>query len=82
MNTVSINAAAAKQIRKLEADVRDAVMDAIGDLRSDARPAGCKKLKGASATWRVRVRDWRIVYTIRGAAITVTRVAHRREVYD
>jgi mRNA interferase RelE/StbE len=48
------------------------------------RPAGAKKLKGYKHQWRVRVGDWRILYIIDNAAklVSVTRIAHRREVYD
>jgi mRNA interferase RelE/StbE len=53
-------------------------------LSENARPAGCKKLKGSVDTWRVRVGDWRVVYTIddKAKVVTITRVAHRREAYD
>jgi mRNA interferase RelE/StbE len=48
------------------------------------RPPGCKKLKGGEKEYRIRVGDYRIIYTIDdlAKAIEVTRVAHRREVYD
>jgi mRNA interferase RelE/StbE len=48
------------------------------------RPAGCKKLKGYKDQWRVRVGDWRVLYIIDDAAkrVTITWVAHRREVYE
>jgi mRNA interferase RelE/StbE len=48
------------------------------------RPAGRKKLKGYKNQWRVRVGDWRVVYIIDDAAkvVSVTRIAHRREVYE
>ena len=53
-------------------------------LADNPRPAGCKKLKGLKDHWRVRVGDWRVVYIIDDAAklIAVTRIAHRREVYE
>lgn len=53
-------------------------------LGHDPRPAGCKKLKGYKDHWRVRIGDWRAVYIINDAAklVSVTRIAHRREVYD
>jgi mRNA interferase RelE/StbE len=56
-------------------------MDALGDA---PRPAGCKKLKGYRDQWRIRVGDWRVVYIIDDAAklVSVTRIAHRREVYE
>lgn len=48
------------------------------------RPPGCKKPKGYKDQWRVRIGDWRIVYLIDDAAklVSVTRIAHRREVYE
>jgi mRNA interferase RelE/StbE len=47
-------------------------------------PAGCKKLKGYKDQWRIRIGDWRVVYIIDDTAglVSVTRIAHRREVYD
>jgi mRNA interferase RelE/StbE len=41
-------------------------------------------LKGYKDHWRIRVGDWRIVYTIDHAEkiVSITRVAHRREVYE
>lgn len=53
-------------------------------LIDDPRPAGCKKLKGYKDHWRVRVGDWRVLYIVDETArvVTVTRVAHRREVYE
>jgi mRNA interferase RelE/StbE len=53
-------------------------------LAEDPRLAGCKKLRGYKDQWRIRVGDWRIVYVIDDVAkvVTITRVAHRREVYE
>jgi mRNA interferase RelE/StbE len=41
-------------------------------------------LKGYKDEWRLRAGDWRVLYIIDDAAklVTVTRIAHRREVYD
>lgn len=53
-------------------------------LAEDPRPAGCKKLRGYRDQWRIRVGDWRVVYIVDDAAklVSITRVAHRREVYE
>ena len=53
-------------------------------LAETPRPPGCKKLKGGDKEWRIRVGDYRAVYEIDDAAKTVdvTRIAHRREVYE
>jgi len=53
-------------------------------LTENPRPPGCKKLRGYKDHWRIRVGDWRVVYVIDDAArrVSITRIAHRREVYE
>jgi mRNA interferase RelE/StbE len=53
-------------------------------LAGDPRPAGCKKLRGYRDHGRIRIGDWRVVYSIDDAAkrVSISRIAHRREVYD
>ena len=50
----------------------------------EPRPAGCKKLKGGDAEWRIRVGDYRVVYVIDDAKllVTVTRIRNRSDVYE
>jgi len=52
-------------------------------LGSNPRPPGCKKLQAGDREWRIRVGDYRVVYTIDDARLMVeiTRIRHRREVY-
>jgi mRNA interferase RelE/StbE len=51
-------------------------------LEADPRPSGCKKLTN-SELWRIRVGDYRVVYSIEDAklVVLVVRVGHRREIY-
>lgn len=74
---------ARKETRKLPSDVLRRVLAAVGKLTSDPRPPGVRKLRGAERTYRLRVGDYRVVYSIYEArlVIEVVRVAHRREVY-
>ena len=53
-------------------------------LADHPRPRGCKKLRGYKDQWRVRVGDWRMLYIIDDAErlVIITRIAHRREVYE
>jgi mRNA interferase RelE/StbE len=53
-------------------------------LAGNPRPSGCKKLKGYKDQWRARAGDWRVLYIMDDALklVTVTRIAHRREVYE
>jgi len=53
-------------------------------LASEPRPTGCKKLKGGQREWRIRVGDYRVVYTIddEKLLVSVMRIRPRSEVYD
>ena len=55
----------------------------IDGLAADPRPSGCRKLRGYKDFWRIRVGEYRIVYIIDDdrKMVSVTRVAHRRDVY-
>ncbi|MGK2854179.1 MAG: type II toxin-antitoxin system RelE family toxin [Microbacteriaceae bacterium] len=81
--TVEFTSAAAKQVRKLDPAIRWRLLSSISLLQDDPRPAGSKKLIGESDAWRIRVGDYRVIYEIADARLTVTvvRAAHRREVY-
>lgn len=74
---------ARREINKLPQDVRPRVAARILSLGRDPRPHGAIKMKGR-ASYRVRVGDYRVVYNIEDAVriVTVTKVGHRREVYQ
>jgi mRNA interferase RelE/StbE len=82
--SLDIKRSAQKELDALDDSVFSRIDRKILSLADDPRPAGCKKLKGYKDQWRVRVGDWRVVYIIEDAAnlVTVTRVAHRRGVYE
>lgn len=82
---VKAKPAAARDIKKFSSDVREAIIEAAGQLRLDPYPRGSKKLKGLSEeAWRLRVGDYRIIYTVDEQAETIwlMRARHRREVYE
>jgi mRNA interferase RelE/StbE len=81
---VELKPSARKELESLPDAVLARVVRRIESLATDPRPAGCKKLKGYKDHWRVRIGDWRVVYIIDDTAklASVTRIAHRREVYD
>ena len=59
------------------------IRDAIDDLANEPRPDGVAKLQGADDLWRIRVGDYRIVYSINDGKllVLVVRLGHRREIY-
>ena len=58
------------------------IMERIGLLAEDPRPAGSEKLSGQER-YRIRQGNYRIIYSIQDYELTVwiVKVAHRREVY-
>ena len=83
MYRIEFTSAAARQIRKLDRPVRTRLLDAIESLASSPRPDGVKKLASTENAWRIRVGDYRVIYSIEDdvLVVTVVRVAHRREAY-
>ena len=81
---VEVKPSARKELEDLPNSVLGRAVRKMESLGENPRPAGCKKLKGYKDVWRIRVGDWRILYVIDddGKLVSVTRIAHRREVYD
>jgi mRNA interferase RelE/StbE len=75
--SVRIVRSAEKEIAGLTARLRRLVIARIQVLAHDPRPPGCQKLTGEEKH-RIRQGDWRVVYVIEDAIVTVTvvRVAH------
>jgi mRNA interferase RelE/StbE len=82
--SVVIKSSVQKELDALDDAVFRRIDRKILALAEDPRPAGCKKLKGYRDQWRIKIGDWRVVYLVDDLAkrVSVTRVAHRREVYD
>jgi mRNA interferase RelE/StbE len=80
--TVVMRPRAAKQLAKIAEPFRTKLATAIRDLAFDPRPAGHKKLAGEEL-YRIRAGDYRAIYAISDAivTVTVTKAAHRREAY-
>ena len=79
-----IKASAAKELDAIDGTpTRRRIVDAIQTLAVDPRPSTCKKLAGRDAAYRLRVGDYRIVYTVneREIVVEIIKVGHRREVY-
>jgi mRNA interferase RelE/StbE len=81
---VALTSSAEKELHRLPTKMVARIMPRLEHPGSAPRPAGCKKLRGGDKEWRIRVGDYRIVYVIDDTARTVdvTRIAHRREVYE
>jgi mRNA interferase RelE/StbE len=80
---VTFSRSARKELEKLPQQLVERIFPKIESLAVAPRPAGCKKLKGGQNLWRLRVGDYRVVYSVDDACMTVDIVAvgHRSEAY-
>lgn len=80
---VEFSASAARDVRKLEPQVRARILAQVRALEENPRPQGCRKLVGEQSAWRIRVGDYRVLYEVLDRVVTVTvfRVAHGGEAY-
>jgi mRNA interferase RelE/StbE len=74
---------ARKAFLALDKPVRRRIGEAVDALASDPRPAAAKMITGAHGVLRIRVGDYRVVYTIdEGELIVlVLDAGHRSEIY-
>ena len=74
---------ARKELELLDNNVVRRIIRKIESLAANPRPAGCEKLKGHENLWRVRVEDFRIIYSVydKRRVIDIILVRHRKDAY-
>lgn len=80
---IELRPAAIRALKQIDHQDRARIRGAIALLGEDPRPPGAKALRGRPAL-RVRVGDYRIVYTVDDdvLVVAVVTLGHRRDVYD
>jgi mRNA interferase RelE/StbE len=80
---IELRPAAVRALRKLDPPIRRRMQGAIALLAQDPRPPAARALKGRPGL-RVRVGDYRVIYTIQDEVllVVVVTLGHRRDVYD
>jgi mRNA interferase RelE/StbE len=80
---IELRPAAARALRKLDPHAARRVQAAIALLAEDPRPPASRPLRGRPA-WRIRVGDYRVIYTIEDDLLLIVVVAlgHRRDIYE
>ncbi|RZT58152.1 mRNA interferase RelE/StbE [Microcella alkaliphila] len=79
---IEVTPAALRALKRIDKRDADRIRGAIALLGEDPRPPGAIALRGR-AGYRVRVGNYRILYTVDDGVLVVVIVAlgHRREVY-
>jgi mRNA interferase RelE/StbE len=79
---IELRPAAIRALKRIDHQDRDRIRGAIALLGQDPRPPGAKALQGRDGL-RVRVGDYRIIYTVQDDVllVVVVTLGHRRDVY-
>jgi|JFJP01.1.fsa_nt_gi mRNA interferase RelE/StbE len=75
---------AKKELKKLDKTMIKRLLEQIDLLAENPRPLTCKKLQGMENFYRVRVADYRVIYSIEDNVlkIEIIRIGHRRNIYQ
>jgi len=79
---IEIKRSAVKELKKLPASDLKKILDKIGKLSNNPRPAGCRKLT-AEEKYRLRYGPYRILYAIEDQILIVyvVKVGLRKNIY-
>ena len=74
---------ARKELQCLPSTIAHRILTRVESLAKKPRPAGCRKLRGPTNLWRLRVGEYRVVYDIddENRIIDIMIVRHRSEAY-
>lgn len=80
---VTLKKKAIKALQTINEPYYSHIKEAIYSLADNPRPQGYKKLKGRNA-YRIRVADYRIIYTISDdiLLVDVIDLGHRKDIYQ
>ncbi|HEX9804623.1 MAG TPA: type II toxin-antitoxin system RelE/ParE family toxin [Candidatus Dojkabacteria bacterium] len=72
-----------KDIRKIPKPILIRIKERILSLQTDPRPNTSTKLSGQDNLYRIRINNYRVIYTIQDSIriITIIKIAHRKKVY-
>jgi len=80
---IEIKPSASRELEKLPQQIIPRIVTAIKELAENPYPPGVKKLTGFDRTYRIRVGDYRVLYTIyeNRLVIEIIRVRHCKDAY-
>lgn len=82
--SIAFARSARRELEVLPPSVILRILSKIEALALHPRPHGSRKLTGEKHLWRIRIGDYRVIYSIldKERRIDITAVRHRREAYD
>jgi mRNA interferase RelE/StbE len=80
---VTFARSARREFESLSVAVVGRILPRIENLASIPRPTGCRKLSGEQDLWRLRVGDYRVIYSVDDSrrVIDIVAVRNRKDAY-
>jgi mRNA interferase RelE/StbE len=80
---VEFRGSAERELHRIDPQMLPQIMEAIRRLANEPRPSGTRKLAGSEQAYRIRIGDYRAVYTVddEQKIVSIDRVRHRRDAY-
>ncbi len=72
---------ALKDLDKLDPSISRRIVKSVDEMKENLFAKDIKKLKG-SDDFRLRVGDYRVIFSIEGDPITILKVGHRHHIYE
>jgi len=81
--SITFARSARKELEKLPRPIAQRVVEHVEALMKMPRPSRAIKLQGNKNLWRIRIGDYRVIYSIDDSAhvIDISAVRHRRDAY-
>ena len=80
---VAFARSARRELERLVPPLANRILSRIEALAREPRPPGARKVQGKQNLWRIRVGDYRVIYSVSDdqRVVDVVKVRHRREAY-
>lgn len=81
---IIIKPCANKALLKLPKSIQTRILNALQHLAYNPRPPGVLKLQASFDLYRIRIGDYRVIYSIdeQQIQILIATVGHRKDIYD
>ena len=78
---VFLSTEAAKFLKNIDKEDKYRIVEKLKLLEEGPFSLPYKKIKGRENTYRIRIGDFRVVYSIRGNEIRVLKIGLRKDIY-
>ena len=69
------------ELEKLEKSISARIFKKIEGLKENLNSSDIKRLKGSNK-FRLRVGDYRVIFSVEGNLMIIWKVGHRKNIYD